>query len=228
MLVQKFCREALVWQALRHKYILPLIGIDRNSFSSYCLVSPWMKHGTILKYLREHRPHANPDKLILQIAEGLGYLHSKNIVHGDLRGANILVSDDESIRLADFGLSSICEADSTAGILRRSSDRAGSARWFAPELIIPTEFGCEQFARTTASDVYAFGCVCLELHTGKPPFSDVSEEMVVVLKVRDGERPARPSTMSDGLWAVVTAAWAQKFQYRPGIQTIITILSEEL
>lgn len=51
---QKFCREALVWQALRHASILPFLGIDRNSFpSSFCMVSPWMKYGTILKYLHD-------------------------------------------------------------------------------------------------------------------------------------------------------------------------------
>ncbi|KAF8158809.1 hypothetical protein K438DRAFT_1487569, partial [Mycena galopus ATCC 62051] len=49
---QKFCREALVWQRLRHPYIVPLIGIDTESFpSSLSMVSPWMKHGTVIKYL---------------------------------------------------------------------------------------------------------------------------------------------------------------------------------
>ncbi|KAJ7455426.1 kinase-like domain-containing protein [Mycena latifolia] len=224
---QKFCREALVWQALRHKYILPLIDIDRETFPSFCLVSPWMKHGTILKYLSEHRQHASIDKLISQVAEGLGYLHSKDVVHGDLRGVNILVSDDGDACSADFGLSSACEPHSVANIILRSTDRAGSARWFAPELIFPTDFGCERFVRTTASDVYAFACVCLQLHTGKPPFSEVSEDMVVLIKVSNGERPARPESMSDVLWAVVTKAWAQDFHDRPNIHTIATTLSDD-
>ncbi|KAJ7144129.1 hypothetical protein C8R44DRAFT_601978, partial [Mycena epipterygia] len=49
---RKFCREALVWQRLRHLHIVPLIGIDAESFrSSLCMVSPWMKNGTVIKYL---------------------------------------------------------------------------------------------------------------------------------------------------------------------------------
>ncbi|KAJ6587628.1 hypothetical protein DFH09DRAFT_909567, partial [Mycena vulgaris] len=49
---RKFCSEALVWKRLRHPYIVPLIGIDTESFpSSLCMVSPWMKNGTALKYL---------------------------------------------------------------------------------------------------------------------------------------------------------------------------------
>jgi serine/threonine protein kinase len=63
MVSQQFCREALVWQTLRHPYVLPLIGIDRETFpSSFCMVSPWMQHGTILKYLSEHG-RANVEKM---------------------------------------------------------------------------------------------------------------------------------------------------------------------
>ncbi|KAJ7682925.1 kinase-like domain-containing protein [Mycena rosella] len=219
----QFCREALVWQTLQHKYVLPLIGIDRVSFSSsFCMVSPWMKHGTVLKYLTEHG-RDDVDKLLLQVAEGLGYLHSMNIVHGDLRGTNILVSDDWSACLADFGLTTIIDAaTSSSAALTSTANHAGSARWFAPELVQPTSFGCEKFMRTPASDVYAFACVCLELHTGSPPFSGVSPDVAAMLKVIAGERPARPDgSMSDGLWSLVTTAWAQNFRDRPNIKTIV-------
>ncbi|KAJ7113128.1 kinase-like domain-containing protein [Mycena epipterygia] len=221
----QFCREALVWQTFRHKYILPLIGIDRKTFPlSFCMVSPWMKHGTVLKYLTEHG-RADVDKLLLQVAEGLGHLHSMNVVHGDLRGTNILVSDDWNACLADFGLTSATETPTTEGALTSSSNRAGSVRWFAPELVHPTSFGCERFARTPASDVYAFACVCLELHTGRPPFSGVSPDVAVMLRVIAGERPARPDTsMSDDLWELITAAWAQQPRDRPNTETIIATL----
>jgi serine/threonine protein kinase len=87
------------------------------------------------------------------------------IVHGDLRGANILISDDWTACLADFGLTGVVEdpASTTGGALTSTANHAGSLRWFAPELIAPTFFGCERFVRTTASDVYAFACVCLEV-----------------------------------------------------------------
>jgi serine/threonine protein kinase len=99
-----------------------------------------------------------------EIAQGLDYLHAMNIVHGDLRGTNILISDDGNACLADFGLTTtIFEADSTVGGLTSSSNHGGSVRWFAPELIQPKSFGCERFSRTTASDVYAYACVCLEV-----------------------------------------------------------------
>ncbi|KAF7341491.1 Adenylate cyclase [Mycena venus] len=208
----QFCREALVWQTLQHEYILPLIGIDRETFPlSFCMVSPWMKHGTILQYLSQHG-RADVDKLLLQVAKGLGYLHSMKIVHGDLRGTNILVSDEFNACLADFGLTSVIAATTDTS----STNHAGSTRWWAPELMQPSDFGCDRFMRTPNSDVYAFAC----LHTGRPPFFDAPEASVI-LKVIAGERPARPESMSDDLWALVTAAWAQNFCDRPDIKMII-------
>ena len=178
---QQFYKEALVWQGLRHRFILPLLGIDRLTFApSFCMVSPWMKHGTVLKYLRD-RGRGDVNRLVsttsfllvlssrhvrqlLEIAQGLDYLHSMNIVHGDLRGSNILISDDGNACLSDFGLATtISDPDSTVGMLTSSTNHGGSARWFAPELIDPKSFGCEKFIRTTASDVYAYACVCLEV-----------------------------------------------------------------
>ncbi|KAJ7620585.1 kinase-like domain-containing protein [Mycena polygramma] len=154
---RQFCREVLVWQRLQHPFILPLIGIDRETFpSSLCMVSQWMEHGTVLKYLNSNG-RANVDTLLFEIAQGLQYLHSQNIVHGDLRGGNILITQQWSACLGDFGLTTLTDATAT-----HTSHRAGSIRWMAPELLYPERFG-QKFVRTPASDVYAFGCVCLEV-----------------------------------------------------------------
>jgi serine/threonine protein kinase len=62
--VQQFYREALVWQGLDHPSVLPLFGIDRETFQgSLCMVSPWMENGTVLKYLNDHG-RADVDKLV--------------------------------------------------------------------------------------------------------------------------------------------------------------------
>ncbi|KAF7326856.1 Kinase-like protein [Mycena venus] len=98
----KYCLEALVWKDLYHPHILPFLGIDRDSFpSSLCMVSPWMEHGTVMNHLQVHG-HGNVDKLLYEIAQGLEYLHSYNIVHGDLRGTNILIKEDWTIDNVSF------------------------------------------------------------------------------------------------------------------------------
>ncbi|KAJ7778485.1 kinase-like domain-containing protein [Mycena metata] len=180
------------------------------------MVSPWMEHGTVMRYLQEHG-HADVDKLLYEIAQGLQYLHSQHIVHGDLRGNNILITQDWRACLADFGLSIVSNATSSM-----STNRGGSAYWMAPELLAPDRFGFE-FARTPASDVYAYGCVCLELYTGKPPFAGLREP-AALLKVLGGERPERPLTlplMSDTLWQHITTYWAENPTARPETQLVV-------
>ncbi|KAJ7353293.1 kinase-like domain-containing protein [Mycena albidolilacea] len=216
----KFCSEALVWKDLRHANILPFLGIEKDSFpSSLCMVSPWMEHGTAINYVKEHG-HANIDKLLYEISKGLQYLHSRGIVHGDLRGANVLINKDWSACLADFGLSIFSDATSTM-----STNRAGSLHWMAPELLDPDGFGDGTFARTPASDVYAFGCLCLELYTGQPPFAHLREP-AAMMKILSGERPERPSgtpgahSISNLRWLHITACWAQKPAARPKTEVV--------
>ncbi|KAF7373269.1 Kinase-like protein [Mycena sanguinolenta] len=213
----KFCREALLWKNLHHPHILPFLGIDADSFPGFLsMVSLWMEHGTVINYLKTYG-FANVDKLLYEIAQGLAYLHSHNIVHGDLRGSNILIKEDWTACLNDFGLSIFSDATATI-----STNRAGSLYWMAPELLDPDRFNLK-FERTPATDVYAFGCVCVELYTTRPPFSDVSET-AALLKVLNGERPKRPPgppTMSDMLWENVTRFWAQNHAARPSTQSVV-------
>ncbi|KAJ6587624.1 kinase-like domain-containing protein [Mycena vulgaris] len=100
---REFCSEALLWQCLRHPNIVPLIGVDTESFPlSLCMVSPWMKNGTVLQYLRDSGDIATATRWIREIAQGLDYLHEQHIVHGALRGANILVDDNGHACLTEF------------------------------------------------------------------------------------------------------------------------------
>ncbi|KAJ7128129.1 kinase-like domain-containing protein, partial [Mycena crocata] len=143
------------------------------------------------------------------VVQGLYYLHSSNIVHRDLRGANILIKQDLSAGLTDFGLSSFSNATSI------TSNRAGSLFWMAPELIDPDCFGYR--------DIYTFGCVCLELYTGRPPFSKLSE-VAALLKILNGKGAERPSgcpAMSDVHWQHITVYWAENPASRPTAEVVV-------
>ncbi|KAJ7044338.1 kinase-like domain-containing protein, partial [Mycena alexandri] len=224
----QFCQEALLWQGLRHPSILPFLGIDRDTFpSAYCMVSPWMKHGTVIKYLANHGRSQIP-RLLLEICLGLEYLHSMKIVHGDLRGDNILVSDDYHACLTDFGLASSIQEQDTVGALTSCSNRGGSVRWLAPELHFPAQFDRDEYIRTPATDVYSFACVCIEMETGAPPFPAKLPEGGVIVKVLAGERPQRPITISDDLWALVNLAWVADFRRRPKVPDLIRALEKLL
>jgi len=152
------------------------------------------------------------------VASGLHYLHDERIVHGDLRGANILIDDDLTAKLGDFGLSQF--PDMTAASL--GSLAGGAARWMAPEVMKGSR-------PSYASDIYAFGCVCLELHTGQPPFSEIAGEAQVIAKVLQGVRPKQPTSrtqLSPELWDLLKWCWRNKPHERPNATFLVKTLSQ--
>ncbi|KAJ7717948.1 kinase-like domain-containing protein [Mycena metata] len=215
---KKFCREALIWKNLDHDNILPFLGVDSETFPGFlCMVSLWMDKGSLASKSGAPNEGAIPT-LIHEIAVGIQYLHSQNIVHGDIRGTNILLDDQGRARLADFGLAVF--ADSPLA----PTKRGGSLRWMAPELLHPESCGLEIFQRTFASDLYAYGSLCLELYTGKPPFSDVPSEGAVLLKVISGDRPELPQTIPAWCTQMIPKCWSHVPLSRPGISTVIEFI----
>ncbi|KAJ7741397.1 kinase-like domain-containing protein, partial [Mycena maculata] len=219
-----FCQQALIWQHLCHRNVLCFIGIDRESFApSIGMVSPWMEHGNVLQYLNEHgRGNVNNIVGLLDIANGLQYIHSSGIVHGDLRGANVLIDDEPKACIADFGLTQLSDFS-----LKHGGERAGSLHWMAPELIDPDSFGVQPLP-SFASDVYAFGCVCVELYTGQPPFTNISDVKVISM-IMAGRHPEWPFStnpiMTNALWQLVIECRGRDYAARPAIEDIVQRLS---
>ncbi|KAJ6460980.1 kinase-like domain-containing protein, partial [Mycena sanguinolenta] len=219
--MEKLCQEALLWKNLEHSFVMPFIGLYSDGsmagwyegdlgLCSVAMVCPWMPNGTIRKYLEVNKSAQILDVFLLEIAQGLFYLHSQSVVHGDLRGGNILVDEEGHARLADFGLAFWVDATT-----KDSSTRAGSTRWMAPELLHPESVQLTKFRRTLATDVYAFACVCYELYHQdlKPPFFEL-QDGAVILAVTAGQRPRRLNRISSETWLVIQACWAQQPETR--------------
>ncbi|KAK0437918.1 kinase-like domain-containing protein [Desarmillaria tabescens] len=223
-ILRDLCHEALMWRQLRHPNILPFLGVSKDLFApSYCMISPWMVNGNIMSYLEAHPDHDRLT-LLIQVAEGMKYLHNHDppIVHADIRGANILVTDDLCCCLADFGLSLFAESQAFDSSPRMTR---GSLRWLAPEYIDFTPFDKSYL---TARDIYAYGCTVIEVFTGKPPFSDIKNDARVIHKVMNGSRPPRPPANvfpNDRLWSLVTACLMTVPCGRPNTENILIVLS---
>jgi len=83
-----FVREAEVWKSLSHPNVLELFGASSTTAEPpWFFVSPYMKHGSLVKYLKnvEHHSQANPLKMIYEVALGMAYLHERGVLHGDLK-----------------------------------------------------------------------------------------------------------------------------------------------
>ncbi|KAF8990025.1 hypothetical protein BDQ17DRAFT_1372489 [Cyathus striatus] len=222
-LFKGFYKEAILWRYLVHPNLLPFYGIYQlgDTGGRICLVSPWMSNGNICQYLQRY-PDTNRQHLIMDIARGISYLHGKSIVHGDLKGANVLVSDNGVACLADFGLSSVyIDTPSLAWGTNNSSvgRSTGTLRWQAPELI-----GLEDsppVKGTTESDIYAFACVCYEIFVGKIPH------------IRKTPSPPEPNStayrygLTDWMWSLIEKCWDQNPTKRPMISDVVDKLSSK-
>ncbi|KAI9568805.1 kinase-like domain-containing protein [Boletus coccyginus] len=152
-------------------------------------------------------------QFLLDIANGLQYF-----VHGDLSCNNVLLDGDYTARLGDFGYASLVgNIPEVLTYLRRSTTRPGALRWIAPEQI---DFE-NTFVRTTKSDIYSFGCLGLQVLSGKQPWSEVREDAAVVLRIARGYKPGRPASrpVDDLHWELIERCWLS-IEERPAVETI--------
>ncbi|KAI0946591.1 hypothetical protein AcW1_010020 [Taiwanofungus camphoratus] len=189
--LKRFCKEAIVWKYLDHRNIATLLGVNVSLFpGNVCMVSPWMENGDISAYLCKNQG-ANRLHLLLNVAEGLMYLHSVfQVVHADIKGANVLVDDEGHALLTDFGLATIADDHDDAVDTRvTEADDRGTVRWIAPELL-DSENGRTPLP-TKKSDVYSLSMLMWEVFAGRVPWPELAKGAQIVYAVLKGARPLR-------------------------------------
>ncbi|KAG9127453.1 hypothetical protein FRC07_013636 [Ceratobasidium sp. 392] len=205
--VKHTAREVHTWSKCNHPNVARLMGIaDYNN--RLAIVSLWMENGHLRRYVAKY-PHVDRLKLCTQIADGLEYLHSIEIVHGDLKGSNVLISDDGDPVLIDFGSS--IQSNATLQFTNNGTSQGMTMRWTAPELF--NDCGVNK-----ATDVYALG---METFTGKEPFNLVKSDPAIMNTVLSKKIPDRPQEIpdnimwSDMLWRLLVNCWAYEPLTRP-------------
>ncbi|KAF9647902.1 kinase-like protein [Thelephora ganbajun] len=217
--IKRFYKEVTVWKRLNHPNVVPTLGAEPN-FADLCAVSPWMPEGDLLQYLNKH-PVANRVSIMIGVADGLSYLHSKDVIHGDMKGRNILFDSAGIPQINDFGFSSI--TFNPVSNNASSPFRGYSIRWAAPEILEASNDNSRR--PTKMSDVYAFGMVVVEIFTGNFPFPDVSDRDFQPRVIIEGKRPPKPIDaskmgLSSAAWKLVEDCWNKKRDKRPGMQYV--------
>ncbi|CAE6502273.1 unnamed protein product [Rhizoctonia solani] len=187
------------------------------------MVSPWMGQGDLPHYLK-NTPGVDRFNLCVQLCDGLSYLHEVGIVHGDLKGSNVLISDDGTPVLSDFGNSFL--ADSTIKFTGTSRTASLTVRWSAPELI------GESDEQSKPADVYALAMTIYEVMAGTIPYHGKAERQILLILVRKWEPPERPGGIAvghkdgDRLWDLLNLCWSFEPTMRPSAGEVATILRE--
>ncbi|KDN38528.1 hypothetical protein RSAG8_09417, partial [Rhizoctonia solani AG-8 WAC10335] len=219
MYQKRAAREIYTWSKCKHPNIVHLIGLA-VFHDCLAMISRWEMNGNLLQYLLWH-PFADRCCLSASICAGLAYLHDNDIVHGDLKGGNVLISQDGTPMLMDFGNAIL--QDATLQFTQTNTGPSFSLRWTAPEILEGTRF----LAHTMVGDIYSLGMTILEALTSQVPFADKSERSLLTYIVLHKKLPTRPEKViptrsidGDKLWAILIKCWSYDPKDRPDARAV--------
>lgn len=195
---RRFDREARIAARLKHPHVVPVVDTGEQDGLPY-MAQVFIRGGSLDDRIKEKGPLSLEEALAVctAVATGLDAMHEAGLFHRDVKPANILLDEEGTAYIADFGLAK----DRDASVLTKAGQTLGSMDYMAPEQIRGEEV-------TATSDVYSLGCVMYECMAGAPPFAD--REGMRILWAHLQEEPGDPlasrtDVPADVSWAITRA-----------------------
>ncbi|KAK8846738.1 hypothetical protein IAR55_005825 [Kwoniella newhampshirensis] len=182
-------REIELLKELQHENIVQYLdsSADGNHLNIFLEYVPG---GSVAALLNNYGAfeEALVRNFVRQILTGLNYLHEREIIHRDIKGANILVDNKGGIKISDFGISKKVENNLMTGLRANRPSLQGSVFWMAPEIVKQTSY-------TSKADIWSVGCLVVEMLTGTHPWADLTQ-MQAIFRIGSLARPNTPSDIS--------------------------------
>jgi len=181
-------REIRVMQKLTHPNIVKYLGYQRGE-GTFNIIMEFVSCGTVGSVLKTFGP-LQPIQAALftkHVLAGLQYLHSKRIAHRDLKGDNLFVDVDGTVKLGDFGTAKELQTIKSTAF----NSIAGTPYFMAPEVVKNGGHGLE-------ADIWSVGCCVIQMLGGQPPFKNFENQITVMFQVSKGEiEPQIPKGIPD-------------------------------
>ena len=219
--------EITLLRDLKHPNIVQYLGSNSDE-THLNIFLEYVAGGSVATMLVNYGslPEGLISNFVRQILQGLNYLHSKDIIHRDIKGANILVDNKGTVKISDFGISKRVEASSllhpAAPGLKRGGPRVslqGSVFWMAPEVV-------RQTAYTKKADIWSLGCLIVEMFTGSHPHPNCTQ-LQAIFKIggsatnSDNARPDLPDVASEDAKEFLRRTFEIEHEKRPSAQELM-------
>uniref|UniRef100_A0AAY5K8G5 non-specific serine/threonine protein kinase n=1 Tax=Esox lucius TaxID=8010 RepID=A0AAY5K8G5_ESOLU len=178
--LQAFKNEMQVLRKTRHVNILLFMGFMTKP--NFAIITQWCEGSSLYRHLHVSETKFDTMRRIdvaRQTAQGMDYLHAKNIIHRDLKSNNIFLHEGWTVKIGDFGLATVKSRWSGSQQVEQPS---GSILWMAPEVIRMQDANPYTFQ----SDVYGYGVVLFELMSGTLPYSQINNRDQILFMVGRG------------------------------------------
>lgn len=228
-MVNALKHEIGLLQGMQHSNIVQYLGTSTDE-QYLNIFLEYVPGGSIATMLRQYNTFQEPliRNFVRQILSGVSYLHSRDIIHRDVKGANVLVDNKGGIKISDFGISKRVEAsamlgsgaagaagggESKAGHLHRPSLQ-GSVYWMAPEVV-------RQTGHTKKADIWSLGCLVVEMFIGAHPFPNCSQLQAIFAIGSNQARPPAPENASDEAKAFLDVTFEVDYEKRPSADDLL-------
>lgn len=205
-------KEIWMLKSLYHRNVIQYLYTEvNNDNNGVDIMMEYVSGGSMRKLLNKFGKFEEPMAAlyIAQVLEGLSYLHGQGIVHRDIKSANILVTQDGVIKLADFGASKKLKSALVENKDEICKSLRGSPYWMAPEV-------ARRSGHSFSADIWSVGCVMIEMLTGNAPWSNVSRSVKEILDlIKGGKTPPIPENTSDACKDFIGVCLQEDFSDRP-------------
>lgn len=206
----KFFRREIASLADNFPCFVKFIGVTENP---YCIIMEYMPNGSLGNHVHQLTPLLKT-MTAYDIARGMGFLHSKGIIHRDLKSFNILFDSDFHAHISDLGFSRMLSSDNLL------TKRIGTVQWMAPELFQ------NNVSYDSKIDVYSYGILLWELVTEKRPYENMQLKKITE-NVNKNKRPDIPNNVSQQLKDLITSCWDSNPNKRPTFDQIVQKFKNE-
>ncbi|KAI9290559.1 Pkinase-domain-containing protein [Neoconidiobolus thromboides FSU 785] len=208
-------REIELLKGFNHPNIVRYLGSEVKDKHLNILLE-YVPGGSVSGQLNDYGPFKETliQVYVKQILVGLSFLHSQNIVHRDIKGGNILVDNKGIVKITDFGVSKKLQEEVLSSLTNQRTSLQGSIYWMAPEVIKQTHY-------TIKADIWALGCLVIEMLTGKHPYPHFNQ-MQAIFKIGCDVAPDIPEHSSNLVKSFLQKTFIIDHEQRP---TAIELLS---